>query len=82
MAARWVPRALSKERVAGLALGAREGFVLSRIDGATDVDQLGHLTGLEPAELAEVLDGLAEQGAIEPRPVATPVTREAAWYHG
>jgi len=76
MAARWVPRA-SAARVDGLALGAREGFVLSRIDGATDIDQLGQLTGLEPDALAHILDRLAEQGAIEPRPAATPADRGA-----
>lgn len=76
MAPSWVPRALPAARVAGLNLSAREGFVLSRIDGATDVDQLGLVTGLAAAELGTILDRLVKQGAIEPR--ATTATAVAA----
>ncbi len=68
MTARWVPRTLPLAGVAGLDLSAREGFVLSRIDGATDVDRLGSVTGLEPAELAPILERLVREGAIEPPP--------------
>jgi hypothetical protein len=53
-----------------LNLSAREGFVLSRIDGATDVDQLGLVTGLAAGELGAILDRLVQQGAIEPRAAA------------
>jgi hypothetical protein len=66
MAPSWVPRALPAARVAGLNLSAREGFVLSRIDGATDVDQLGLVTGLANGELGAILGRLVQQGAIEP----------------
>jgi hypothetical protein len=54
--------------VAGLDLSTREGFVLSRIDGATDVDRLGSVTGLEPGELAPILERLVRDGAIEAPP--------------
>jgi hypothetical protein len=53
-------------RVAELGLSAREAFVLSRIDGATDVDRLGSVTGLEPAELRPILERLVREGVIEP----------------
>jgi hypothetical protein len=62
----WVPRLLAQARVLGLNLSAREGFVLSRIDGVTDVEQLVHVTGLPPDEVRVILDRLAHEGAIEP----------------
>jgi hypothetical protein len=40
--------------------------VLSRIDGATDVDQLGVVTGLAPEDVRTVLERLVREGAIEP----------------
>jgi hypothetical protein len=66
MSQAWVPRPSAVERVLGLALSAHEGYVLSRIDGATDIAQLAHLTGLSKEEIRVVLDRLVEQGAIEP----------------
>ena len=78
MAPSWVPRALPATRVVGLNLSAQEGYVLSRIDGATDVDQLGQVTGLAPGELGAILDHLVEEGAIEPpQASAAPVARPA-----
>jgi len=62
----WVPRPSAAERVLGLDLSAREGFVLSRIDGTTDVDQLGQVTGLSAEEVRLILDRLVREGAIEP----------------
>lgn len=44
--------------------------MLSRIDGATDVDQLGLVTGLAASELGAILRRLVEQGAIEPEAAA------------
>jgi len=62
----WVPRPSAAERVLGLDLSAREGYVLSRIDGTTDVDQIAQLTGLSPEEVRVILDRLLRNGAIEP----------------
>ena len=62
----WVPRPSAAERVLRLDLNAREGYVLSRIDGATNVDQLGQVTGLSPEEVRVILDRLVHEGAIEP----------------
>ena len=50
----------------GFDLSPREGYVLSRIDGTTDVDQLGQVTGLSPEEVRVILDRLVHEGAIEP----------------
>ena len=66
MAPPWFPRASPAARVVGLNLSARERYVLSRIDGATDVDQLGQVTGLAPGEVHAILDHLLREGAIEP----------------
>jgi hypothetical protein len=72
----WVPRPLAAERVLGLDLSAREGYVLSRIDGTIDVDQLGQVTGLSSEEVCVILDRLVREGAIEP-PEASPTSAEA-----
>ena len=62
----WVPRPSAAERVLGLDLSTREGYVLSRVDGTTDVEQLAHLTGMSPEEVGVILDRLVREGAIEP----------------
>lgn len=66
MAPAWVPRALPGAPVLSLDLGAREGYVLSRIDGATDETQLVQITGIPPEEVRAILETLARKGAIEP----------------
>jgi hypothetical protein len=60
-------------------LGTEEGFVLSRIDGSTDLDQLALVTGLPAARLQSILDRLVREGAVEaprgsPRSAAQPST--------
>jgi len=60
-----------------LQLGPEEGFVLSRIDGSTDLDQLALVTGLSAVRLQTILDRLVREGAVEaPRgaPRAAPST--------
>jgi hypothetical protein len=64
----WKPRASPLEHVLSLDLTAREGYVLSQIDGATAVEQLAQVTGLKPAELSSILERLVGVGAIEPAP--------------
>jgi hypothetical protein len=78
MAPRWVPRAAPAERVVALELNAREGFVLSRIDGATDVEQLRLMTGLDHGEIGAILDRLVQAGAIEPQAPSPPAPPAAA----
>ncbi|HXK12009.1 MAG TPA: hypothetical protein VMT70_20390 [Vicinamibacteria bacterium] len=76
MARAWVPRPSAAKRILGLDLSAREGYVLSRIDGAIDIDQLGQVTGLPSEEVRLILDRLVREGAIEP-PEAPPTPAEA-----
>ena len=75
----WVHGVLAAARVLGLNLSARKGFVLSQIDGATDVHQLGQLAGLAPEEVRAVLERLVREGAIEPPegPSTAPLRRGA-----
>jgi hypothetical protein len=68
---------LAAERILGLSLSPREGFVLSRIDGITDVEQLGHVTGLDPEEVGAILARLVQEGAIEPPETASPAASGA-----
>jgi len=75
MARPWVPRALPAAQTGSLPLSTREAFVLSRIDGATDVEQLGQLTGVPPDEVAAILDRLVQRGAVQPPP--PPATDKA-----
>jgi hypothetical protein len=75
MARPWIPRPAPPERVLGLPLGSREGYVLSRIDGATDVDQLAQVTGLSAEEVRASLDHLVREGAIQP-PEPGPASAE------
>jgi hypothetical protein len=53
-----------------LQLGTEEGFVLSRIDGSTDVDQLASVTGLTAPRLEAILERLVREGAVEAPPGA------------
>jgi hypothetical protein len=53
-----------------LQLGTEEGFVLSRIDGSTDLDQLASVTGLPVVRLEAILERLVREGAVEAPPVA------------
>lgn len=64
-----------------LPLTGEEGFVLSRIDGATDVDDLALVTSLPPGRLGAILEKLATAGAIEPEagaPRPTPAPDDEA----
>jgi hypothetical protein len=64
----WKPRSAPLEQILSLDLTAREGYVLSRIDGDTAVESLARLTGLKPEELSSILDRLVSVGAVEPAP--------------
>jgi hypothetical protein len=60
-----------------LQLGPEEGFVLSRLDGSTDLDQLALVTGLRADRIQAILERLVREGAVEapqgaPRAAPTP----------
>ena len=51
-------------------LTPEDTFVLSRIDGATDTDQLAQLSSLAPADVGRVLERLVEKGMVEGPPAS------------
>jgi hypothetical protein len=61
----WIPRPSRECDLLALQLGPEEGFVLSRIDGSTDLDQLALVTGLTAARLGAILGRLVREGAVE-----------------
>ena len=60
----WTPKAIPAASLSRLALTPEEGFVLSRLDGATPVRHLQALTGLPPERLEAILARLIAQGAL------------------
>jgi hypothetical protein len=73
------PRRRTDVELTSLPLSPIDGFVLSRIDGQTDVAQLVQVTGLPLERLNEVLDRLRLTGAIEadePPPVESSELHE------
>jgi hypothetical protein len=67
----WKPR-LRPIDWSSVDLTPEDAFVLSRLDGSTDTDQLAQLSGLAPADVARVLERLVEKGLIEGRPASAP----------
>ena len=61
----WKPRVKTGLRWESLALTAEDGFLLSRIDGATSVMGLSHVTGLSLSKVQEGLRRLRESGALD-----------------
>jgi hypothetical protein len=52
------------DEVKTLALDHREGFLLSLIDGSSNVDQIFDMCGMPPIEAARILCRLAAEGVI------------------
>ena len=76
-----VPRPKPGCDIKSLPLSPAEGFLLSRIDAATNEHDLALMTGLAPADVAAALDRLARLGAIDlgpPTPVAPASLRPLA----
>ncbi|AEI64118.1 hypothetical protein LILAB_11035 [Corallococcus macrosporus] len=68
----WTPKPNPAVDLRTLALSPEEGFVLSRLDGATPARSLPALTGLPPDRLRAILSRLVTQGALLPTPAASP----------
>ena len=64
----WKPRLRQGLDYVGLHLAPEEGFVLSRIDGATSADQLPFLTGLPTPRIEQILDRLVALEVVEAPP--------------
>ena len=67
----WRPAATSGRDRAALQLTPIEGYLLSRIDGATTVRDLALISGMPSQALWPILERLAREGAIEPPPSPT-----------
>ncbi|WP_342377135.1 hypothetical protein NVS55_37730 [Myxococcus stipitatus] len=62
----WIPKPNPKVDLRSLSLSPEEGFVLSRLDGATAARNLPALTGLPAERLQGILTRLVSQGALLP----------------
>jgi hypothetical protein len=68
----WTPKPNPSAALAKLPLTPEEGFVLSRLDGATPVKHLTALTGFPPERIQAILARLVEHGAVLPAPTSAP----------
>lgn len=73
----WRPVATSRPGPGELRLTPIEGYVLSRVDGATSVAEIALITGMASEALWPILQRLAGQGAIDAPPPATPAPAPA-----
>jgi hypothetical protein len=68
-----VPHYKTSAPLAALGLGPEEGFVLSRVDGRTRLDELLQLVPFPPSQTVEILRRLWIAGAIEIPGHAPPI---------
>ena len=63
--AKRVPTPVRDLDVMALPLNTLEGFVLSRVDGSSTVEDIAMMVSVDSAELLEILEHLAHLGAVE-----------------
>lgn len=68
MPTEWKPRLAAAVDVRALSLTHVEGFLVSRIDGATTPGQLSMLTGMPAEQVRLLLERLVGEGALEKPP--------------
>jgi hypothetical protein len=68
----WKPQLTPGVDVRTLPLSPLHGFVLSRVDGASDVSTIAQGTGLPPARVETLLRELVASGALEPHASSAP----------
>jgi hypothetical protein len=61
----WTPKLSTGVDYSKLDLTGEEGFLLTRLDGATNITHLTHLTGMSQGKIKRILGRLVEQGAVE-----------------
>ena len=61
---RVVRHAMLRAHVAGMTLDHRAGFLLSRIDGKTTIEELLDVSGMPPDEALGILRDLLQKGVI------------------
>jgi len=72
--AEWIPKLNPAVDLRKLPLSPEEGFVLSRLDGATPAKNLPALTGLPEERLKTILTRLLSEGALLPAATAASPT--------
>ncbi len=60
----WLPQPRADVDLTTLPLDAQQGYLLSRLDGMTDISALASLTGFAPEQVTSMLDQLVTLGAI------------------
>jgi hypothetical protein len=73
----WKPVARPARDPASAQLSPLEGYLLSRIDGATSVNELAQISGLAPEALWPILERLGREGAIDAPPGVPPTPAPA-----
>ncbi|HJV91270.1 MAG TPA: hypothetical protein VJ623_13260 [Holophagaceae bacterium] len=68
----WTPRLKEGLDPTTLPLDPRQGFLISQLDGVTDVPHLAHLLGVTEAEVGDLLEHLRGLGALEASEGALP----------
>jgi hypothetical protein len=72
MAKSWTPKRNTHMDATTLQLSRVESFVLARVDGTLNADDLADLTGLAKEDVNRALSSLASHGAIESSEPAAP----------
>src|SRR5262245_6521447 len=70
-----VPRLKEGPSVKSLNLSPPEAYLLSRVDGLLDEQELAVVTGMTPPQVGAMLDRLAQLGAVEMS--GSPIARGA-----
>ncbi len=60
-----IPTPVRGVNLLSLPLSTTEGFVLSRVDGSTSVEDISIMSGIDQNKVLTILDRLAELGAVE-----------------
>jgi hypothetical protein len=81
----WKPAPRADLDLFAMSLDAQQGYLLSRLDGETDVEALAMVTGLPPERVTSMLEDLVALGAVQaggskagtPRPEPAPNENQA-----
>jgi len=75
----WKPRPRAGAESLALPLDARQGYLLSRLDGTLDLPTLAALMNLDEPSLTDLLDQLVALGAVDPEgPAPAPEPEDEA----
>lgn len=64
-AAAKIPVRVESTNLRELPIGPKEGYILSRVDGALTIDEIVEMVGLPPDDVHAAVDRLVELGAVE-----------------